>query len=136
MEKMTKVQKVKAHLKRNKGKYITGSVCLAVGAVGGAVLVKKLGCEIDNSNTLMNQALLNIKPTIVQQNTYVTNLVRRGHAGNVIRCVETGELFASQNRAASACGVNPATLSSHLKGKLENAGGYTFEKVGDFNSQE
>ena len=63
--------------------------------------------------------------------TGVQQLARRGHPGNVIKCVETGEVFASQNRAAAAYGISAKALRNSLRGLKETAGGYHFEFVGE-----
>ena len=61
----------------------------------------------------------------------IQQLKRRGHPGYVVRCNETGETFASQNRAAETLGVSPSALSLHLRGDRQRAGGYTFTKLGE-----
>lgn len=67
-------------------------------------------------------------PEVIQQ------LIRRGHPGNIIKCVETGEVFASQNRAADALGVSKTALGKHLKGFADSANGYHFELIGEMPS--
>lgn len=67
-------------------------------------------------------------PTI---NEVTTILARRGHPGNLLRCNETGEVFASQGRAADLMGLSRGRLSQHVNGKLDDVGGYTFEKIGE-----
>lgn len=113
-----KIEKVKAHLKEHKVAYIAGGVGVAAGVVVTLALksdIKVTGIIIGKNNTL-NQTTL---------------LVRRGHPGNVIRCIQTGEVFASQGRAAEAMGISPSNLSQHLNGKYAHAGGYTFENLGE-----
>ena len=76
------------------------------------------------------QVVANIKsPGAVA--TGVQQLARRGHPGNVIKCVETGEVFASQNRAAAAYGISAKALRNSLRGLKDTAGGYHFEFVGE-----
>ena len=76
------------------------------------------------------QVVANIKsPGAVA--TGVQQLARRGHPGNVIKCVETGEVFVSQNRAAAAYGISAKALRNSLRGLKETAGGYHFEFVGE-----
>lgn len=62
-------------------------------------------------------------------NIFTTELARRGHPGWVTRCLETGELYASQNRAAACNNVSRSMLSSHLNGVAPDAGGLHFERV-------
>lgn len=53
----------------------------------------------------------------------------RGHPGFVIRCLETGQLFPSQNSAAKAFDGWASVLSGHLSGKLSDFQGFHFERV-------
>ena len=130
--KQAKESRIKAHFKKHKKKYIIGASLVGVG-VGGYYLGKHIGGisnDIKNTNVLVG-----CKDVVIDNSTDITNvLVRRGHAGNIIRCVETGETFASQSRAASLLGLNKADLSKHLNGNMDSVKGLTFEKVGDFNS--
>jgi hypothetical protein len=64
-------------------------------------------------------------------NIIVTDLSRRGHPGNLVLCNETGEVFASQNRAAQAMGINASELSKNIRGLVSDAGGFTFTKLGE-----
>lgn len=127
MEKKTVGQKVKSHFKRNKGKYIVGGTCIVVGGTVGAYL---------GNRGIINIQLVNTGH--VEQSLYIDKsiniLSRRGHAGNIVRCVETGEVFASQNRACDLLGINRAELSNHLNGLKDDVKGLHFEKEGDFNS--
>lgn len=122
-------KKVKEHVKRNKSSYTIGGACLVVGTGVGLAVSKRMN--------IVNIDLFNkIKDVGVYKPTYQINLARRGHAGNVIVCHQTGEMFASQGRAAQAMDIAKSSLSKHLNGATEHVNGYTFEKVGDFNVQE
>ena len=46
-----------------------------------------------------------------------------------VRCVETGEEFASIKSAAEWCGVRPPNLSAVISGKQKRAGGYCWERI-------
>lgn len=48
-----------------------------------------------------------------------------------VRCIDTGEEFASVTSAAHAHGVMPSNLSSHLKGYLQRVGGRQYEYIKD-----
>lgn len=108
--------KVKEHFK----KY--GKLYLGVGigvVVGGLVFNKEIVITI-----IKNKGNNNI-------NTVTTNLARRGHPGNIVKCLETGEVFASQNRAAEALGLSKSAVSDQLRGIINDAKGYTFETLGE-----
>ena len=125
MEKKTVGQKVKGHFKKHKVKYIIGGACLTAGVVIGVVVSDSDSIKIGNNGIAIGSKII----------TTDVNLTRRGHAGDVIRCLETGETFASQKRAAKVYGVNQGDISKHLKGKKDNVKGLTFEKVGSFNKE-
>ena len=129
MEKKTVGQKVKGHFKKHKVKYIVGGTCLVVGGAVGVYLGNKGIINIQLVNTGVVEQHLTIDKSI-------NVLTRRGHAGNIVRCVETGETFASQNRACDLLGLNRADLSSHLNGVKDDVKGLTFEKVGSFNKED
>ena len=128
MEEKTIGQKVKGHFKKHKVKYIVGGVCLVAGGTIGVYLGNKGIINVQLVNTGEVTQVQNIDKSI-------NILSRRGHAGDVIRCLETGETFASQKRAAEVYGVNQGDISKHLKGKKDSVKGMTFEKVGSFNKE-
>lgn len=68
---------------------------------------------------------------ILNRNNVEVNLLRRGHPGNKILCNQTGEVFASQQRAATANDISPSSLSEHLRGLRDSVNGLTFEKLGE-----
>lgn len=53
----------------------------------------------------------------------IINLIRRGHPGNVVEHLESGEQFASQARAAEVFGVSASRMSKHLRGLIEDIDG-------------
>jgi hypothetical protein len=119
-----KIERAKAHLRENKKVYIAGGTGLVVGAAGVLLFGTEQIVIVDAIKVQLGWK----SPTT---NNITTLLVRRGHPGYVVRCNETGELFASQNRAASMMGINPSAISQQLSGKYEKANGYTFTKLGE-----
>ena len=129
MEKKTVGQKVKGHFKKHKVKYIVGGACLVVGGTVGVYLGNKGIINIQLVNTGSVTQVQNIDKS-------VNVLTRRGHAGNVVRCLETGEIFASQNRACDLLGLNRSDLSNHLNGAKDEVKGLHFEKIDSFNKED
>ena len=123
-------ESVSNHFKRHKTLYLTGGVAI-VAVVGTTLYFKKIVIprEIDThvSASIKNIVIGNHNTV---HNTQYTKVIRRGHPGFVVRCVETGELFASQNRAADLLGLDRTALSKHLNGKTEHLNGLHFERVG------
>lgn len=115
------MNKIIVHLKRNKWKYIVGVLLIIIGFLIFYIL------RIRPSTTIIN----NLISTTNSPNAVITFLERRGHPGFVVKCLETGEVFASQNRCASLLGINPADLSKHLRGLKVHAGGLHFERLGE-----
>jgi hypothetical protein len=126
----TKIENVKTHFKENKKLYIGIGIGVAVGVTATVVLAKMDVINVTDSFKLELGTIKYKSPTTTN-NIVVTELARRGHPGNMIMCNETGEVFASQARAASANSVNPASLSKHLSGKLDNVKGLTFSNLGE-----
>lgn len=120
--------KIKTHLKKHKEAYIVGGVVGVVALSTGAYLGNKgiVNVQLFNSGTVNQQ--LHIDKSI-------NILTRRGHAGNVVKCVETGEVFASQNRASIVYDIAPSELSKHLRGLSGDVNGLHFEKLDTFNKE-
>ena len=53
-----------------------------------------------------------------------------------VRCIETGEVYNSQNEASRNLGVNQKSVSKVLKGELKQTGGYHFEYVEEEEKEE
>ena len=117
---------IKTHLKNNRDKYLIGGGALAIGLTVGYFAHPASA----NQRAAVKQFIAWHSPTTINLEQ-TTTLVRRGHPGNIIKCVETGELFASQNRAADILGISKTSLSQHLKGKRPSVSGYTFENLGE-----
>lgn len=122
---MSRIQDTKQHIHENYKVYIAAGVGLVVGAAA----VYLAG---DNQSVTVDSWKIELfkwkSPTT---NNVETVMVRRGHPGNTIRCNETGELFASQNRAAAVMGISAPRLSEHLSGKNPHVDGYTFTNLGE-----
>jgi hypothetical protein len=108
--------RIKTHLGEHKGVYITAAVATGVGVAVGLGLANKDAIRI---------------LVIGNNNTVVAVLERRGHPGYLVRCLETGEVYSSINRAAKACSVNAGNLCRHLNGHLDHVKGLHFEKLGE-----
>lgn len=112
-----KEQKIGQHVKDHWKYYAVG-----LGGVGVGLIASNR-IQVANSFNIIFKSQVN--------QIAIQSLVRRGHPGNVIQCVETGERFASQARAAKAMDIASSNLSSHLAGRLPHVGGYHFVKLGE-----
>lgn len=119
-----KVESVKKHLSDNKTAYIIGTIGLTTGTVLGIGVSGKAVTIVDSFKiTLVNWKSPHISQTVVTE--------IRGHRGNMVKCLETGDIYPSQNVAASVLGLNSANLSQHLNGKRAQAGGLHFASLGE-----
>jgi hypothetical protein len=121
---MSKVQKIKTHIKENKKTYISCTVCFVVGAATSALIIGSQNAAIVDSFKLQINS-----PTT--NNIMQTVLERRGHPGKVIRCLELDKKWSSIRHAAKELEVNRQDLSEHLRGLKESIGGMHFEYLGD-----
>ena len=85
-----------------------------------------LGTESVDSFSFLNNTKI-AKGANITTNIYNKT---KGHPGFVTRCVETGELFETQNAAASFFEIPPSILSRHLNDGLELREGLHFERLG------
>ena len=115
----SKFQQVKQHFRENKKTYLVG---VGSALVGAAVMGR--GAQIVDGFKLVHVQWKS-------PNVYNVALTRRGHPGFIVKCIETGETFASQGRAAEACGISSAALSQHLNGMKAHAQGLHFERLGE-----
>ena len=123
MEEATRTQKVKDHLKKHKGVYIAGTAGFAVGATAAIVFT---GGNI--------QIVDSCKVTLFKWKSPTVNnvqLVSRTNPAKAVQCLETGEVFASQTRAAELLGISKSALSKHLNGRSTHVGGLHFQRLTD-----
>ena len=116
-------EKTKQHISKHKIVYV------AVGsAVVAATITAVALCHVKQI-VITDAFNISWKPTKI--NNVTTVLERRGHPGNMIRCNQTGELFASQGRAAAVNGISASGLSKHLAGEYANIKGLSFTNLGE-----
>ena len=127
-------EKLKKHFRDNKKVYIAVGITAAVVGTGAYILYAnhKASCGVAQQMVHDISAGGDVQIAGRDVVNVVEGLAKRGHAGNVVRCIETGEIFASQNRAASLFGGDSITMSQHLNGVLENFKGFHFERLGEF----
>lgn len=66
---------------------------------------------------------------VVMRNISFISANRQGPPSWVVRCIETGGIFTSQNAAASELGLSPSHLSAHLNGMREHVNNLHFERI-------
>jgi len=121
---VTRSSKILNHFKRHKWKYITGALCIGSFIIGYCMNKPQV---ITNVITQTTDDGVNF----IGDKNIVLNLVRRGHPGFVVKCKETGEVFASIRRCASVMGVSTSNIRNQINGKITDVSGYTFEILGE-----
>lgn len=125
------MERIKKHISDHKQMYI------GVGAGAGLVLagitcVKMRGCSpwIQHSSNVLVQHSSNVLgKTEILNNVSYFSADRQGPPSWVVRCIETGEIWASQAKAATDLDIHPANLSKHLRGSQPDVNGLTFERI-------
>lgn len=136
-----RIEQIKEHVKKHKVAYSCGAT--AVVSVGITCLIMReshAGLDagpdwtekspVDSLSVLSNHSVFG-----KVNNTIVTTIHKgnTGHPGFVTRCVETGELFATQGDAARAFHIPEEFMSKHLNYGKELLEDLHFERVGVFN---
>lgn len=122
-----KLERVKKHFKDNSKLYLGIGIGVVVSAVGGAAFA-----NTNTGKSTIKMIALGWKPV---NNLVTVELERRGHPGYLVQWVETGDVFPSQNHAAEVLGINPATMSQHLNGKVPHIKGKTFARLGEATTE-
>ncbi|WNM72513.1 hypothetical protein SEA_ARTORIAS_44 [Gordonia phage Artorias] len=124
------LDKVKKHVQDNKKYYLVGGVVVTIVAAGttGYILGTKTSPkEVMNQISPKQQGFVVWKPT----QTLEVYIEACGDPGNIIQDLTTGTIYASQNQAAAALGVDKAAVSRHLKGLSNHVGdGHVLQKLG------
>lgn len=125
------LSKIKRHINENRKLYLMGTTCVLTGAAVAALYYHKIiipglpKAELINAPTLTTNGDNSPIVSIIQ------TLERRGHPGNVIQCVETGEIFASQRRVCEVFDISSSALSKHLNGLKESIKDLHFKRLGE-----
>jgi hypothetical protein len=120
-----KLSKIKSHIIENKNIYIASMAGILVGAAGMKLMTSSQSVNVES----WKFTLLNWKsPT---NNVVTTTMARRGHPGNMVQCVQTGEVFASVRRAAEVMNLHRRDIFNHLHGEAPDVKGYTFKNLGE-----
>lgn len=143
------IVKMKIHVRKNKKVYIAVGATFVVTVAGITVIIMRshsdssIGRGISVTakrgpavpgETSVNALEVN-RGGLVLGNSYALNNVsfissnRSGPPSWVIRCLETGKIFSSQNSCANEMELTSSELSKHLNGIMENVNGYHFERI-------
>ena len=126
-----KLENVKNHLSERREFYI--GVSCGVAAVGITCLIMRgvaSSQPIGHGISVTAERGISVlgKKVVMNDVSYIVSN-RQGPPSWVVRCVETGGIFSSQNSAAREMGLSTAELSKHLNGLMDTVRGYTFERI-------
>lgn len=121
---MNRLNKIKNHLKNNKKVYIAVGATFVVTAVTTYLLTSR----VKVSQSAVNAAVVNWKPTINQEQTTIV-VERRGRPGTVVRHDQSGIIYNSETEAAKALEVAISRISDQINGKTKTVNGNTFTKL-------
>lgn len=119
---MSKIESVKNHVRENKKVYIVGASCLAIGLVGGAVLVKSGGVSIAAGGD-RNQIVAKAKTV----NQVMIEMVERSTPSKPVHLVGTNLYFNSISEAARETGHTLSMVSQNVNGHISDVKGDVFE---------
>jgi hypothetical protein len=124
------VNDVKLHVQKYQAAYLCGAVSVAT---AGFTTLLMRGRYVENPMGSYGQDTVTVRPLSFLSNrqTVVTVVARegRGHPGYIVRCLETGNVFVSQNQAADAMNIPKHILSKHLTGEFADACGWHLERL-------
>lgn len=132
---MSKIEKIKNHLKEHKREYLIGGSCLVGGVLIGAVAYAALpGTAVNVTNNIPVDVTVKPKITVNPEITVkpVVNIhnTMGGYQQKLVKCLETGQIFESVKAAAEQAGVNPSYMSNHINGRTDHIMGNHYEIVG------
>lgn len=118
------MSKISDHFDRHHKTYKVLGVGVLIGVTTTLIITKT-----QTGNTAV-QKVVAFRTGDITQNV-IQQLSRRGHPGIVVRCNETGEIFASIKRASELLELDRTALTRHLQGLKDSVGGFTFEVLGE-----
>ena len=141
---MVTKDQIKKHYEEYKtAYYICGGAILVVASVlitrgimkknlSGVLSVPDTGMlSVPSPNVQLEDSasLLFAQGNNINQKVKVIYKGEKGHPGFITKCLETGDVFSSQKKAATFANTSPSNMSSHLSGLFEDVNGLHFERV-------
>lgn len=119
---MSKIERIKNHVRENKKVYIVGASCLAVGAMGGGLYVATRP-EVTQMVKMQNIGLTwKPKQEVIQ-------FIERSTPSKPIHLKGTQQYFDSISSAARETGLDRSRISKQLAGLVDDVQGNVFELV-------
>ena len=124
------LSKIKNHFQKHKTLYVAVGTGLLFAGFTVLIMRGKFSPHIENSNSIFAQSSNSILgKNVVTNNVSYISSNRQGPPSWVVRCLETDQIFTSQNTAAEVMNLSKKVLSQHLNGTSDHVGGYHFERI-------
>ena len=119
-------EKIKTHWEKYKQTYIT----VGVGVVVGVTIFIVARKTAPTLNIGKSAVVTDVKQFVTKGDlNYTIKANRQGPPSWVVRCIETGDVFSSQNKAAEALGISSRDISCQLNGIKPDIKGLHFERI-------
>jgi len=140
-EEVDMTDEIKSHFEKYKAVYITGGAGILFASFTYLYMRGVASQSIRDATGVPAQGAIgvlgerNVSQNIVSGKSNVLNSVsyfssdRQGPPSWVVRCIETGDVFASQKSAANQMGLSASHLSEHLNGVRDHVSGNHFERI-------
>lgn len=134
------IEKIKAHIKEHKEKYITVGVTVVISAGITYIIMRRpravldyVGADCPDTESTGLLSFISNKFIIGSriENQIVTVVERegRGHPGYRVRDLDTLVEYETQGLYASEINCSPMTVSKHLRGIYPDACGHHAERI-------
>lgn len=124
-------KEIKEHFAKYRNIYITAGIVVLASAVTGFTVY--FGVKAQGLTTNKISIKGNKNQNITLQTGGVLNYTiksnRKGPPSWMVRCIETGEIFSSQKKAAKAMEIDPRKISQNVRGLITDIKGLHFERV-------
>lgn len=131
-----RIEKIKEHIKRNRGAYIAGAAGVILGCIVGYEASKRYGntttFEVDATVATITTNKVVCERGSKSNNTFQTISMYGnpiGRPGKLVIDMNTNKLFASETLAAKSVGASANTMSRHLHGGTDTVMGHIFRLV-------
>jgi hypothetical protein len=121
---------IKKHVKKYKIWYLCGGTAIVSAGFTWIIMRGVASQHIEDGCTVLAKGGCTVlgKSAVTNNVSYISSN-RQGPPSWVVRCIDTGNIFASQKSAALEMGIDASNLSKHLNGVFDNADGYRFERI-------
>jgi hypothetical protein len=124
-----KLDKAKETIKKNWKPFTIGVTLTAVTFIVTRRITMRY-LPVEGTTVIIHKAIVKDGSSLYKVfNIYSDGFKQHGPSW-MVRCLETGTLFRSQEHAARVMDLSKDHMSNHLNGTRHNVGGYHFERIG------